>query len=621
MKFSTLSLARIFIFILAQAFACTAGAKDTGTDTSVTIEKDLRTYVVHEDGSFTMNYELTMLINEQRAVAAAAQRSISYNRTLEDLLVIDAYTQKPDGRRVKVQPDQIRDQQEARSAGAPMFQDTRVTAVIYPEVAVGDRIVLHFQKTRSTALFPGHFEDMQVPSFAAIKQFSVIYDMPDSLPLHADARGFQGSVTKAAPGRIRYQWDYLPAERQRIERGSVAYTDYGLRLAVSTFADFGAFAKAYDARASDKSLVTEKIRSQALKITAGMIEPRNKALALSNWVRRNIRYVAVYVGAGGIVPHAADAILDNLYGDCKDHVALLEAMLAAIGIDSSPALINLGNSYRLPTVATLGTMNHVITYIPLLNLYLDSTASPIAAGYLPIQALDKPVLLTKTGQLARTPGNQQGQIINRGEYRIKASGAADFNVNSTLRGWTAENTRYIMRSIKPADYSQAVERMLQQRGQKGTGTLELGRLTSLSDEYKMTIKGTSDNLLNLPGPVGISANATFTNDIGQFIAAITSENERTQDFICVARHYEEETQFTLPSEISMLAMPKTISVHDTNIDYTASYTRQDQLLVMRRSFEFRHQGAVCTPAEHRAMSPALEQIARDLRSQIIVQGS
>ena len=619
MKFSSMFIVRLALLCLMQAIAGAAVAKDTGTDTSITIEKDYRTYVINHDGSFVMLYELTLLINEQRAVAASAQRNISYNRTLESLAILDAYTQKPDGRRVKVQPGQIKDQQEARSAGAPMFMDTRVTAVIYPEVAVGDRIVLQFQKTRSTPLFPGQFEDMHVPAFFTIKQLRIIYDLPDSFSLQADARGFQETVTAGAPGRKRYQWDYLPAERQRIERGSVAYADYGARLAVSTFADYAAFGRAYEARASDKSAVTDKVRSQAQKITAGIVEPRDKALALSNWVRRNIRYVAVYVGAGGVVPHAAEAILENLYGDCKDHVALLEALLAAVGIDSTPALINLGTSYRLPSVATLGVLNHVITYIPLLNLYLDSTAGPIAAGYLPATTLDKPVLLTKTGQLARTPGNQPGQYLNRGEYQIRANGAADFNFSATLRGWPAESMRYIMRSVKPADYSQAVERMLQQRGQKGTGTLDLGKLASNADEYRMIIKGTSENLLNLPGPVGISANATFANDIAQLIAAFTIENERSQDFICVARKYEEETRFLLPPEISMLAMPKSVSVQDAKIDYTSTYTREDQLVVMKRSFEFRHAGAVCTAADHKAMLPALEQIGKDLRSQIIVQ--
>ena len=91
-------------------------------------------------------------------------------------------------------------------------------------------------------------------------------------------------------------------------------------------------------------------------------------------------------------------MLANRYGDCKDHAALLEALLAAAGIDSTGALINSDNAYRLPRVPTLGVFNHVITYVPSLDLYLDSTAESIAAGYLPSSDLGKPVLLTSERQ-------------------------------------------------------------------------------------------------------------------------------------------------------------------------------------------------------------------------------
>jgi len=47
------------------------------------------------------------------------------------------------------------------------------------------------------------------------------------------------------------------------------------------------------------------------------------------------------------VPHDAQSILDNRYGDCKDHVVILEALLEAVGIDSSPALINSGPSQNV----------------------------------------------------------------------------------------------------------------------------------------------------------------------------------------------------------------------------------------------------------------------------------
>lgn len=38
----------------------------------------------------------------------------------------------------------------------------------------------------------------------------------------------------------------------------------------------------------------------------------------------------------------------EFYGDCQDHVALLEALPEAVGIAISPALINSSDANRLP---------------------------------------------------------------------------------------------------------------------------------------------------------------------------------------------------------------------------------------------------------------------------------
>ena len=60
----------------------------------------------------------------------------------------------------------------------------------------------------------------------------------------------------------------------------------------------------------------------------------------------------------------AQAVLKNRYGDCKDHVVLLEALLAAVGIPSSAALVNSGNAYSMPAIGVVSPLNHVITYVP-----------------------------------------------------------------------------------------------------------------------------------------------------------------------------------------------------------------------------------------------------------------
>ncbi|AZD67368.1 Transglutaminase-like superfamily protein [Pseudomonas chlororaphis] len=599
---------------------CVSGAaygKDDGNDHSVTIEKSVQSYVINSDGSFVLDVELVSRINEERAIKARAQHPLSYNRALETLEVVEAFTQKPDGRKVLVGTEQIKEQQEQVSSQAPMFQDSRVKVVIFPEVAVGDRLVLRYQRHRTTALFPQQFEDISIPEFNPMNLFSLTYDLPADMPLYSDTKGFKPSMPKAAPGRKVYRWDYVPAEKARIEQGAVSYVDYGQYLAVSTFANFKDFARAYQERAGVE--VTPAITELAEKLTANLRTPRAKALALSDWVRENIRYVAVYVGAGAVVPHSAQAVLDNRYGDCKDHVALLEALLKAVAIESSPALINLGNAYTLPTVPTLGLLNHVITYVPSLDLYMDSTDSSIAAGYLPILILNKPVLLTASGERRQTPANQFSKVVNDMTFKVAGSGAADFTSVATIEGWAAESNRYVYKSMKPTDRDLLIQQILTAYGQTGSGKFKTSSLVGNAEKFKSTMTGRTDNLVNLPGPIGVPTLSSLAGGILQNVFAFASEKERTQGFVCISSETEETSRFEFPKEVSILAVPKAVTLQKSDFDYSATYTKDGDAVVIKRRLKFTHPDAVCSPEEFAGMKPVIEGMVNDLKSQIIVQ--
>lgn len=614
------SLAILCCVLIAHAAA--AAPADTGTDSALVLDSFRQHFMVNRDGSFTYTHDTVMTIVEQRAIQAGSQRSVSYNTTLEEIVALEAHTQKRDGRIVKVSSDQVRDQQESASADAPMFLDTRLKVVVFPDVEVGDKLVLHYVRKRHTPLFPGHFEDLSASEFVGNKQFDLIYDMPESMPLYADAVGFMPVPIDSPPGRKRYQWHYVDGPNQRIEADSVSYLDYGKRLAVSTFAGYPEFAGAYHARAKDMARANRAISALAGKLTSGLHDPRAKALALADWVRQNIRYVAVYVGPGGVVPHPASTVLENRYGDCKDHAVLLEALLSATGIDSTPALINRGDAYRLPTAPTLGIFDHVITYVPALNLYLDSTAAEVAPGYLPVEELGKPVLLTRTGRLAKTPATQRRRNHTAARYVVAADGKSQLTVTKTAGGAVAEQYRHSVRDTPPAERDLLVERMLLGIGKQGSGVFDPGKLDGDGDDYVLGFKATSDNFINLPGPTGVSTTVNYWVGLGDAVFSMTSEQARTQDFVCPGGYeVEDEATYQFAEGIEILALPSAFTLKDEHFDYTAEYKRTRNAVQIKRSLRFKHGATVCTPADFKRMQPAIQRMVRDLQGQIIVRGS
>lgn len=605
------------LFFCLLPWAGAAMADDT--DPALVVDRYIQHFVVETDGSYQLSVDHAKTIAARSALQAHSQYYIGYNRALDEVLAIDAYTRKPDGRRVAVPPGQIKDQQEAASADAPLFQDTRLRVIVFPEVEVGDQLVVHYVLRRHTALFPGQFEDLSASLAYANPQFHLIYDMPEGMPLYADAAGFTPVADMAPPGRRRYHWHYQDGPHARPEADSVSYLDHGKRLAVSTFPSYRAFAAAYASRAADKSRPTAAIAALAASVTLGLAEPRARALALSEWVRRHIRYVGVYVGAGGVVPHGAASVLANRYGDCKDHSALLEALLRAAGIDSTAVMVNNGNTYRLPEVPTMGIFNHVITFIPALDLYLDATAESVAAGYLPASVMDKPALLVATGQLARTPSRQAGREQSTAWFDVRADGSGTFRITRESSGATAEPYRQAVRDTPPAERAQLVRQLLQGLGQQGRGVFDPGQVDGKGDAYSMRLDGSSDNVASLPGPVGLATSVSFWGGISDTVAALAQEPQRTQDFVCPGIDAEEETGFDFAPGVRIVALPRALDVGEGPFRYSARYRQEGNTVTVRRSLRFEHAGMVCRAGEYARMQAALERMLRDLRAQIIVE--
>ncbi|HZZ06490.1 DUF3857 and transglutaminase domain-containing protein, partial [Paraburkholderia sp.] len=332
-------------------------------DDPYTNEGETQTFTVNADGSFSKLDSMTLRVNNEAGVARVAQQYVWFNRNMADVQIIEAYTTTADGVRHDVQPEQIRDVQEARSFDAPMFQDIQEKMIVFPAVEPGSRVHLTYRKTQKQPIVPGEFSDFTPPDLAPTHNFHLIYDLPADKPLYADARGFTTLQPVTHNGRTRYEYRYDKAHFSRLERGSIAYVSYGDRLMVSTFPDYAAFAASYKASAADPNAHDAAVTRLAQNLTAHDRTPHDKAKTLYDWVRRNVRYVAIYVGRGSVVPHSASEILANRYGDCKDHVALYGALLDAVGVRNEPVLISSGSIYTLPSVPGYGVINHAITWL------------------------------------------------------------------------------------------------------------------------------------------------------------------------------------------------------------------------------------------------------------------
>ena len=390
------------------------------------------------------------------------------------------------------------------------------------------------------------------------------------------------------------------------------------RLQAPDAAGYRDLAAALRKRMDGKAEPTPALGALARELTAGLADPRARALALSDWVRTHIRHAVRHFD--GAAPRPAAAVLENRYGGDEEIAVLLQALLAASGIDSSAALVSQGANYTLPDVPAPDTFDHVIVYLPSLELYLDPTAETIAAGYLPPSLLGKPVLLLASGGFAMTPAMQPQSVRTTATVDLRRDGSGSFRLDRTYAGALAEPFRKAVRDVPPAARDQFVRRMLQGLGQPGHGALEAGPLDASGGDYRMTLSGASKRFVNLPGARGLPTTYPYFSTVGDAVAGMAWETTGSRDVVCPAIDAEDETVFRLPQGVRIAALPQAVSVIQGGVFYRASYARQRNGVLVKRRLTFRSGRPTCSAAEVRAMQPALARMARDLDSRITIVG-
>jgi transglutaminase-like putative cysteine protease len=478
--FQNLSYQRIALTATLLWSCHTSYAQQSAFTPNATVLKGHINYVVQGDGRYTKEEITEIRINTDQGVKQRSQFQFPYSSTLQELKIIKAFTITPDGRRIDVKPEDILEQQSPISANAPMFDDYKVKVVVFPAVAIGSRLGVHVMKTQKIPLFKGRFYDLEAAwPDSDFKSFEISIQAPRAMKLQVVANKMKGGEV-SSPDSAQQVWKW-PQENLPAVAPEMAATSPHERIAHVAMTNFTSYAEAaiaYEDRAQAKSAVTPGIQKLADEITQGVTDRRQQAQALYHWVNHNIRYVAIFLGFGGVLPHDAQAVADARYGDCKDKTTLLQALLAAKGIARSTALINATDVYWLPSIAMPTTaFNHAITFIPEFNLFLDTTPGKAMFGVLSPQLMGKTALVTRNANglpvLMKVPVAKPEEHGVKIVTRMTLNAQGDISGESVIqsRGMLGIQARLIMQSFPPGVEPRVASQLLAMSGQNGSGTI------------------------------------------------------------------------------------------------------------------------------------------------------
>ncbi len=552
-------------------------------------------YDVNADGSFVYREDFILRINTQSGVDKISQYPIPFSDSLQELKVIEAYTTTADGEKLEVSKDNIIVQQSPVSNRAPMFSDFKIQYVIFPGVAPGAALHLSYEVKQKKPMYPGEFsaiEMFDITQEYQSAQLTVI--VPESYPLHTEAIDIRGGeITSTISGKKMWRWSISDTVAHTPEIGSVSVLDVSPRVVLSSFDSYAAVADAYLARAEDKAKVTPKLQKLADKITRGIDDKRQQAEALYNWVASNIRYVAIFLEYGGVVPHDAETILDSRYGDCKDHVVLLQALLSAKNIKSHPVLINALNNYWLPETAAPFLFNHAITYLPEFDLYVDSTINVAPFAALSPLEVGKTVLvmntdsaLSKLSIIPATQGKRANAEFVSTEIDISDSGKVLVKRNIESSGTMDVMARAQLSQMPRGRGKQLVGVMLNQWGQNGSGDIDMG------DPHDLTEAFVYSYYLNLPDYIELSQPGTFQEPMGIpsqsgmiSLAGALSLEKREFPIPCSETRREEATTINFPDDITITKLPESRRIENQYGVYQSDYLLEGNSIKVQRKLE------------------------------------
>jgi tetratricopeptide (TPR) repeat protein len=267
------------------------------------------------------------------------------------------------------------------------LDDSRALAVPFPGLGVGGIIDLVYDTEiigwynngwSTRYLFAGAFPVLEsVVELASPARLGVMFQASDGTP---------GPIERSSGDQIVRTWKMADLEAVTLESFAPNIFESYPWVGISTHTSVEDGLKLY--RDDFWNLIEDspRIRHLADSLTAGLKGDRKKAEAIFRHVVESVRYVAIELGRGRIVPSMPTEILDRGYGDCKDMTALLVSLFEAAGIGAEPVLV----SDKTGPAAVEGLpepymYDHVVVHLPSVDdLILDATSADPCMEPLPI---------------------------------------------------------------------------------------------------------------------------------------------------------------------------------------------------------------------------------------------
>ncbi len=284
-------------------------------------------------------------VNDSAGLESAAQLQIEFDPSYQTLALHQIEVWRNGGRIDKLDRGKVQVLHRETQLERQMIDGRLTASIVLDDVRVGDRVEFSYTLRGANPVFDGKFVDIDWTTSSrgplALVQYRLVAPAersiqfraaPDSHVMTTEVRdGWRETVVRRYKVP-QYQYDPNLPERAQIA-DQIQVSEFSNWEDVANWAA-KVFAPAYETSSAALSA----------QIAALGGDPRDGAQAqiqrTLDFVQTDIRYFGTEIGPNTHRPALPDKVLQQRFGDCKDKVSLLIALLKAQGITATPLLVS-----------------------------------------------------------------------------------------------------------------------------------------------------------------------------------------------------------------------------------------------------------------------------------------
>ncbi len=292
----------------------------------------------------------------------------------EKLDFFHAWSIGPDGHQFIVKDQEVHD--EALGQWGILYDDLRARTVTPPGADPGG--IIAYEVQRHVATYGAQEETWSFQRDIPGARWILEVDLPpnwnhyEAWLHHAPLAG-----SEIAPNHWRWELNDIPgidltdvpmapSPSALAARMVVHYSAANLPVGDQRWTEIGNW---YDTLASNRTEAPQEIAAKSREV-GGAADFKARIQGVAGFMQREIRYVGIEIGIGGLQPHPAADVFKYRYGDCKDKATLLIAMLNAVGVRATWVLVDTHRGFIDPALPSIEG-NHAIAAIEMPAGYSD----------------------------------------------------------------------------------------------------------------------------------------------------------------------------------------------------------------------------------------------------------